>query len=177
MAAVIEPACTYAQLSRDIEPVVAEWHDQVVPRDVELIADHRYSPRYAWMYAYEKRLKYRIEEARQEPLADLEQTLFGADGIFSEALSNAFVHGHRRDPGRAIEITCRVGRHGLVFSIRDSGDGFDVDQTMARMSAAGTYYSYAGNGLRALSTAEGVVASYTDRGRCLHLRILYPTGE
>ena len=164
---------TCETLLRSLGAVTAQWTDAVAPASVELLDNHRYSPRYAWMYSYEKRLKYRIEEVLDRPLGELEKDLFGADGVLSEALSNAFVHGHRRDQHKVIEVTCHVGEHGLLFSIRDQGEGFDAGRAMSLLKRGGTYFHMAGNGLRALAEKPGVVASYESRGTVLHIMVAF----
>jgi len=157
----------------DIAPLAATWRDIVVPRDVEILPNFRYSPVYAWMYSYEKRLKYRIEEASGRPLKGTERRLFGADGVVSEAISNAFVHGNGRRDDLPIEIVTLVGMAGLAFSIRDCGEGFDVRKTISAVARGGAYFKCAGNGLRALNDHDGVVAAYTEGGRVLNLLVLY----
>ncbi|MBI4917907.1 MAG: ATP-binding protein [Acidobacteria bacterium] len=44
----------------------------------------------------------------------------------TEALANAVIHGCRRDPGKAVEITveCDPAR-GMLIVVRDPGEGFD----------------------------------------------------
>jgi len=145
----------------------------VVPRDVEILRNFRYSPQYAWMYSYEKRLKYRIEEASGRPLKGMERRLFGADGVLSEAISNAFAHGNGRQNDLPIEIVTLIGTAGLAFSIRDCGEGFDVRKTISDFARGGAYFKCAGNGLRTLNDHDGIVAAYTEGGRVLNLLVLY----
>ena len=156
-----------------VDPVVAEWSEEVVPGAVEELPHSRYSPRYAWMYAYEKRLKQRICRALGRPLGDWERRLFGPDGAFSEGLSNAFLHGHRRDPERPIGISCRVGSGGLQFVIRDQGGGFDVAAALGALGRGAGYYHMAGNGLRCLAESPHVLAALGEGGRALFLGILF----
>ena len=157
----------------EIDPVLDQWTDLVVPRDVEIMPNFGYTPDYAWMYSYEKRLKYRIEACSRRPLGSVERLLFGEDGVFSEAVSNAFVHGNRRRTDLPIEIVTVVGERGLAFSIGDCGDGFDFEATLAAVSRGLVYFKCAGNGLRALNDREDVVASYARGGRVLHLRVVW----
>jgi len=157
----------------DIAPLAAMWRDIVVPRNVEILPNFRYSPVYAWMYSYEKQLKYRIEEASGRSLGAAERLLFGADGVLSEAISNAFVHGNGRRTDLPIEVASLVGKGGMAFSIRDCGDGFDLNRTITAVARGRTYFKYAGNGLRALSDRDGVVAAYAEEGRVLNLHVLW----
>lgn len=159
------------QLASDLGEPLHHWSDRVVPNQVEEIGDNRYSPRYAWMFSYEKSLKYRLEAALGQPIGELERRLFGADGVVSEALSNAFVHGHRRDPERAITVEVRLGTAGLLLTIRDSGAGFDHRRVTAGYLAGRPSFHVAGNGLRALIDAPDVEACWSDGGRALHLLV------
>ena len=153
---------------RRLAPVLASWSDVVVPQAVEPHRDTRYTPEYAWMHTYERQLRKRIEEVLGRVLTYEERKLFGADGAFSEALSNAFLHGHGRNPKLAIHVSCAVGSAGLAFVIRDQGAGFDVASVATKAQCGGAYFRVAGNGLRALA-GKGVVASYSDGGRTVTL--------
>jgi len=173
---VIVPERVFLEAVDEIEPWVARWSDIIVPESEDLLAHNRYAPIYGWMYSYEKRLKYRIEEIVGRPLGHLERLLFGADGVVSEGLSNAFVHGHSRATDRAIEVGCRVGAKGLVFGIRDTGAGFDVNCAIEGLTKGRNYFSFAGNGLRSFERYPEVMAAYSDRGRVLNLRIVAEEG-
>ncbi len=170
---VIVPGGNLETFRSEIDPVLDQWKDVVIPRDVEIMPNFGYTPDYAWMYSYEKRLKYRIEACCRRRLGSLERLLFGEDGVFSEALSNAFVHGNRRRTDLPIEIVTVVGKRGLAFSIGDSGDGFDFEATLEAVARGLVYFKCAGNGLRALHNREDIVASYAGNGRILHLRVLW----
>ena len=159
---------------REIEPVLDQWTDVVIPREVEIMPNFGYTPDYAWMYSYEKRLKYRIEATCGFSLGAMERLLFGEDGVFSEAVSNAFVHGNHRRGDLPIEIVTAVGERGLVFSVTDRGEGFDVATTLEAVSRGLVYFKCAGNGLRVLNARKEVLASYGGGGRTLHLRVEWP---
>ncbi len=171
---MIAAGLTFARLCYDIAPLIDEWCDEVVPQQVDLLSSNHYAPAYAWMFSFEKRLKYRIEDVLRRPFPiTMERLLFGTDGLLSEALSNAFAHGHDRNPELAITVSCAVGRRGLAYSVSDLGDGFDVEQVVARVTSGGGYYRYAGNGLRVLSACDTVLASYSDGGKIVSMRLLW----
>jgi hypothetical protein len=151
--------------------VLEAWIDEVIPAEVELLPNHGYSARYAWMFAYEKRLKYRIEDCLGRPLKDVERVLFGTDGVVSEVLSNAFVHGHRRNPELMIRVSCSVSRKALLFTIVDQGGGFDSDAVAAKLNRGVGYFHQAGNGMRALAEKPGITASFETGGRTTNLRV------
>jgi len=156
-----------------IRPIKAAWRDVVIPGEVELLRNYSYSPMYAWMYSYEKRLKKRLHtEAGRLPIA-IERSLFGADGGFSEGLSNAFLHGHGRDPRLPIAIDVKAGSRGLLLAISDQGSGFDFETSILRAERGAHTFRIAGNGLRGLVANPDVYAWYADAGRTLLL--LAPT--
>ena len=154
-----------------VAPPIEGWTDEVVPGLVELLPSSNYSPVYAWMYAYEKGLKRRIERLIGQPLGVWERRLFGADGAFSEALSNAFLHGHRRDPALPITIRCTVGERGLFFAISDQGPGFDSAAVLAARARSAPSFHIAGNGLRCLAETPGLTVWWADGGRTLRLLV------
>jgi serine/threonine-protein kinase RsbW len=44
-----------------------------------------------------------------------------------EALTNAFHHGNKNDPGKAVHFACTIGQSTAAFEIQDQGPGFDPD--------------------------------------------------
>jgi hypothetical protein len=159
------------ELCRSLDPVTARWVDAVVPQQVEPVPNNLYAATYAWMYAYERRLRDRLECSLGHKLRAAERILFGTDGVVSEGLSNAFVHGHGRAGDLPIEVECRAAQRGIGVSIRDRGPGFDVDQVLDALSRGRGYFRFAGNGLRAFARTPGVVASWGLGGRELNLRV------
>jgi Histidine kinase-like ATPase domain len=162
---------SFDALCRPLEPLVARWMDAVVPQQVEPVPNNLYSSTYAWMYAYERGFRDRLEHALGRPLGAAERVLFGTDGVVSEGLSNAFVHGHGRAENLPIEVECRAAWCAIGVSIRDRGHGFDVDQVLDALSRGRSYYRFAGNGLRALDRNPRVLASWGGGGRALYLRV------
>jgi len=172
---MIVPGRSHRELAAGVAPILTSWCEEVVPAQVDPLPNCPYSPSYTWMFAHEKRLKYLIESATGWRLGPIERELFGPDGAYSEALSNAFVHGHRRNRGLAILLTCSVGRRGLAFTITDRGEGFDVDSVVEAAQRGTAYYSFAGNGLRTLAQQRRVTASFADGGRTVHVAFDWDT--
>ena len=172
---MITPDQSFDSLRGKIGRLLAQWRHDLVPADVELLPNCPYAPRYAWMFAFEKRLKYSIEGVLSRPFGpELERLLFGPDGVVSEGLSNAFAHGHRRNPHLAITVDCAVGTAGAAFSIQDQGAGFDVESTLQAALGGRPYAAIAGNGIRSLLESAGVSASFGDAGRRLDLFVDWP---
>ena len=166
-------------LNRDViidrlDPVVSTFEIDVVPQQVELLDNNSYAPDYAWMYSFEKRLKYRIQDLLKFRLAyNQEKILFGAGGVFSEGLSNAFVHGHRKNPNLPITVWSAVSRKGLGFAISDQGSGFDFNKIMSDFTKGGNFFHIAGNGFSTLSSSKSVEAGYLEEGTSLCLIYLF----
>jgi serine/threonine-protein kinase RsbW len=74
-----------------------------------------------------------IEQAERTVLQAVEQQNFDTASSFAirlaleEALSNAFKHGNKNDPGKKVELKCRVDAQAVEIDIRDEGEGFDPD--------------------------------------------------
>ena len=92
--------------------VTLEWAFNMVD-NARLVIDHMvipahcphqpnspYRPGYDWLFRYERELA----RALAPWVARHRHELFGVEGIISEALSNAFVHGHGRNPSAPIGI-------------------------------------------------------------------------
>ena len=63
------------------------------------------------------------EAARKAGLGD--DAAFGVDRAVREAVTNAVLHGNRRDESKQVEVTFTESGGELVVSVRDRGEGFD----------------------------------------------------
>jgi len=45
-----------------------------------------------------------------------------------EALANAMIHGNHEDPQKHIYVTCRCELNEIFISLRDEGQGFDINE-------------------------------------------------
>jgi anti-sigma regulatory factor (Ser/Thr protein kinase) len=164
-------ATTFEELRRRAGAALACWMDVLVPEQIEPLPGNRYSPRYGWMFTFERRWRSCVEEVLGHPLGALEPSLLGADGVLSESLSNAYVHGNGRCPSLPIHVVTVVGRSCLVLGIADQGQGFDVAATLAGLERGSAYYHVAGNGLRALASSAVVTAGFEAGGRVAVLHV------
>lgn len=57
-----------------------------------------------------------------------DDALFGIDMAVREALANAVKHGNKLDETKQVEITLVSLDEAMEISIRDFGDGFDVEE-------------------------------------------------
>ncbi len=62
--------------------------------------------------------------AEQWPYRDV----FGVHLAIEEALVNAIRHGNREDPGKRVEVHCRLANDRVKVEIADQGPGFDHSQ-------------------------------------------------
>ncbi len=66
---------------------------------------------YGWLFWYERKLARFLEPW----LKEFRQEIIGEKGIICEALSNAYCHGHRKDPAKVIKVNVLMGEHGLII--------------------------------------------------------------
>lgn len=163
---------TRETILEQLNPVISVFENKVIPQKVELLANNSYSEKYAWMYSFEKNLKYRIQRDLGYKLGyKNERILFGAGGAISEAMSNAFVHGHKKDMFKPISIWSAVSQKGLGFSVCDLGKGFDFSNVEQSFQSGQTFYHIAGNGFSLFSQSSKVSFCYHQSG--IELCILF----
>ena len=74
-----------------------------------------------------------LEQAERSVIQAVEQQRFDHSSCFAirlaleEALSNAFKHGNKNDPGKTVTLECRVGPGVVEIDVQDQGEGFDPD--------------------------------------------------
>jgi hypothetical protein len=141
------------------------WDDLLVPADVKAVPNSPYRPEYDWLFVYERRLASFLEKW----LKPHRHELIGENGILCEALANAYCHGHARDRRLPIQVRIHAGKLGLIVSIFDQGDGFDLKAIARRFQNGTTYYHLAGNGMRCMIQSPRFGVFYTHAGRCFHL--------
>ena len=56
-----------------------------------------------------------------------EEALFGIDMAVREAVTNAVLHGNRRDETKTVEVGFTTSGAALVITVRDRGAGFDPE--------------------------------------------------
>ena len=61
-------------------------------------------------------------------LAWPEKDMFNVQLAFSEAMTNAIMHGNRSDPQKKVYLQCGVQEDEVRISIRDEGSGFNPDE-------------------------------------------------
>lgn len=162
---------TWKEVENRLHPILAEEKKCIIPATVDPLENNQYNEAYAWMYATEKAILHWLERESGKSIPyDLSKTMFGVDGGFSEGLSNAFVHGNKKDSSRPIWIDVLFSQKGVGFSIKDSGKGFDVKHVAYGYSNGLPFFHIAGNGFKALNTLISLQAGYEEGGTRLNLK-------
>ena len=128
-----------------------------------------YRPEYEWLFICERKLSGFLEPWT----AHLRKELIGENGILCEALSNAFCHGHKKDPMIPIVVHVFLGEKGLIVRIKDQGRGFDIKKVKEQYSCGKVYFHMAGNGLRQMTMSSDFFIFYTDGGSGFNLLYLF----
>lgn len=48
--------------------------------------------------------------------------------VLSEAITNAIVHGNKKDPSKTVSVEARKSDNRLKLSVKDQGEGFDPSE-------------------------------------------------
>ncbi|MBU1168762.1 MAG: ATP-binding protein [Proteobacteria bacterium] len=143
-------------------------HEILIPSHCKN-ANSPYKPEYEWLFMYERKLAAFLETWT----AHLRNELIGDKGILCEALSNAFCHGHKKDPLLPIDVYVFLGENGLLVRIKDTGPGFNLDDVKDQYTKGKTYFHLAGNGLRQMIRSSDFQIFYTDNGTGFNLMYLF----
>jgi anti-sigma regulatory factor (Ser/Thr protein kinase) len=143
--------------------------DRIVPADFPHSPDSPYRPGYDWLFSYERQIAAFLEKW----LKPYRYELIGENGILCEALSNAFFHGHAKDPEKPIVVRVILGKQGLIVQIKDTGSGFDVQAVYGRYQTQKKYYSKAGNGIRLMARSSSFGVLHDTTGTIFFLVYLF----
>jgi anti-sigma regulatory factor (Ser/Thr protein kinase) len=146
--------------------------ERIVPADFPQLPDSPYKPGYDWLFKYERRIAAFLEKWLQVHRYEL----IGEKGILCEALSNAFCHGHGKDPQKPILVRVLLGERGLIVQIKDTGPGFDVRRVYRRYHTKKKYYSTAGNGIRLMEQSSNFGVLHDATGTVFILVYLFDNG-
>ncbi len=155
----IQEALSFIQSARLVR------RDAVVPAKFPECVDSTYRAGYDWLYQYERDIAGFLAPW----LKPYRYELIGEKGILCEALSNAFSHGHGKDPHKAINVEVFVGERGLLVRMEDSGKGFNVDHVCQSYFKKKIYYHTAGNGIHLMASSRRFGVFYSAVGATFHL--------
>lgn len=144
--------------------------ETLVPSSCRPNPNSTYRPEYDWLFTYERILAGILEPYT----AHLRFELIGDTGVLCEALSNAYCHGHKKDPAKPIDLTVYLGDKGLIVRVTDSGPGFDLETVKDRFSKGKSYFHLAGNGLKRMIHSPHFRIFFTDGGRSFNLMYMFP---
>jgi|GEM_PF-1101132 len=143
--------------------------DIVIPGQFPAVSNSPYRPGYDWLFVYERKLARFLEPW----LKQFRLELIGEKGILSEALSNAYYHGHAKSTVQPIKVRVYVGVRGLIIRIKDSGNGFSIRNIYEKFENGKAYFHTAGNGLRLMIFSKRFGVFYNKTGNAFHLLYLF----
>jgi hypothetical protein len=88
-----------------------------------------------------------------------------------KGIGNAYKWGNHKDPAKRITVETVATRTGLLVTISDQGEGFDVPGIVGQFRSGKRYFTHSGSGLKHFDRARSLI-SYTNGGRTLLLRFL-----
>ncbi len=144
-------------------------HEKVIPKEFRPDPNSTYRPGYHWLYRYERDLLRQLEPW----LKPYRYELIGEKGILAEALSNAFYHGHRKNPKLPIEVRLYKGTKGIMIRIHDCGTGFNVKKIHNHYLKGKNYFHTAGNGFRLMADSQRFGIFYNSLGTTFHMIYLF----
>jgi len=105
-----------------------------------------------------------------------ERLEFGADACDQvilavvEAGTNAIMHGHRRDPGKTVEVVFETWPDRLEVTVHDGGAGFDPGAVDGDITAEDRFLAQKGRGIFIMRTCMDVVDfRFDSSGTVCHL--------
>lgn len=94
---------------------------------------------------------------------------FAVELALREALSNAVIHGNRKDPNKSVDICCRCERQkGVWLVVKDQGQGFDPNAVRNPLGPEGLHAEH-GRGIHLMKVMMDEV-SYSCSGTEVHMR-------
>ena len=145
------------------------FYEKVIPKEFRADPNSTYRSGYHWLFRYERDLVRQLEPW----LKPYRYELIGEKGILAEALSNAFYHGHRKNPKLPIEVRLYKGTKGIMIRIHDCGTGFNVKKIHANYLKGKTYFHTAGNGFRLMADSKRFGIFYNSLGTTFHMIYLF----
>lgn len=143
------------------------------PSEFPFEANSPYREGYDWLYVAEQYVMQSLDTWGRP----LRFELIGDTGVLSEALSNAFCHGHQKRPDLPIAIQVFLGKKGFLISVTDQGPGFDVQDILSRVAQGKTYYQIAGNGMTRLRDSASFKIFYDHGGKRCNICHLFENTE
>jgi len=141
----------------------------IVPKTCPCASHSPYLPEYDWLFLLERKLARFLDPWMKEHRPEL----IGSSGIISEALSNAYCHGHKRDSSLPITIKIYQGEHGIMLQIKDTGEGFNIKNMVSKFLSNKNYFYNAGNGIKSMFNSKVFGFFYEDRGSSFHLVFMF----
>ena len=139
--------------------------DRIVPKAFPPCPNSPYASGYDWLFLYERQIAAFLETW----LKAYRYELIGERGIICEALSNAFLHAHGKDPEKMIQLRVLLGKAGIMVEIEDSGRGFPVSRVVEGFLNNRRYFLAAGNGFRLMAETPNFGIFYSPAGTIFYM--------
>ncbi|SEA75282.1 hypothetical protein SAMN05660420_03071 [Desulfuromusa kysingii] len=145
------------------------FDETIVPKTAPCASHSCYLPEYDWLFLLERKLARFLDPW----LKKHRKQLIGSSGLISEALSNAYCHGHKRQAKLPIGVNIYQGNQGILLRIYDTGKGFDYGEMLAKYLNKKNYFYNAGNGMKSMYETDIFGVFYDDNGSSFHLLYLF----
>ena len=99
-----------------------------------------------------------------------ERTGRSLDGFLNESIANAMGRGNQNTTYLPVSFKLFFGEKGIVFRMRDSGEGFDYTSKIRQLRSGEKYFQNSGAGLAMLEKSP-FEASYEGNGNILNICI------
>ncbi len=145
------------------------FDETIIPKTCPCASHSPYLPEYDWLFLFERKLARFLDTWMKEHRPEL----IGSSGIISEALSNAYCHGHKRDTSLPITVKVYQGKRGIMLQIQDAGNGFNSDTIVSKFLDNKNYFYNAGNGIKSMFDSKVFGLFYGNSGTSFHLVYMF----
>jgi hypothetical protein len=114
-----------------------------------------------------------LNAAFTERYADVPPQQLSRDLLYllKKGLGNAYKWGNHKDPTKRITVEIVATQTGVLITISDEGEGFDVQGIVGQFRSGERHFTHGGSGFRHFEKSPSLI-SYADGGRTLLIRFL-----
>ncbi|HEX5940726.1 MAG TPA: hypothetical protein VFY66_00550 [Anaerolineales bacterium] len=114
-----------------------------------------------------------LNAAFTERYADVPPQQLSRDLLYllKKGLGNAYKWGNQKDPTKRITVEIVATKTGVLVTISDEGEGFDVQGIVGQFRSGERHFTHSGSGFRHFEKSQSLI-SYANGGRMLLIRFL-----